>query len=89
MLFTISESVAPFLRCSMAITWAVLLVWRGAVTSGGAVFLAVGAALALVALWAALRLAGAPGATRAPPLAGRSAFGLAGAGCGGTGAASP
>ena len=32
----ISARVAPFLRCSMAITWAVLLPWRGAVILGAA-----------------------------------------------------
>ena len=32
--FMISASVAPFLRRSMATTWAVLLLWRGAAISG-------------------------------------------------------
>jgi len=91
MVFIISNSVAPFLRRSMATTWAVLLPWRGAVTSGtGADFLALVTFLAALALWAALPLAGAPWADCAPPLAWRSAFGLAGgAGCGGMGAANP
>jgi hypothetical protein len=31
MVFIISAKVALFLRCSMAITWAVLLPWRGVV----------------------------------------------------------
>ena len=53
MLCIISESVAPFLRCSMATTCAVLLPGHAAGISGtGADFLAVGAFLAVVAFLA-------------------------------------
>ena len=74
----ISARVAPFLRCSMATTWAVLLPCRGAVILGApAVFLAGGTFLAAVALWVAAPLTGALLAARAPPLAWRAAFGWA------------
>ena len=71
--------VAPFLRCSVATTWAVLLPGRAAVMTGAAAaaFLAGGAFLAGVALWAALPLTGASWAACAPPLAWRAAFGWA------------
>src|ERR1022692_2972964 len=73
MAFMISEMVAPPLRWSMAITWAILLPSRGPPPSFAlAAFLAaLGAFLAgvafVVALWAA----------RAPPLAFFPAFGFA------------
>src|ERR1039458_1145589 len=86
MVFMISEMVAPFLRWSMATTWAVLLPSRGpAAPRAFAAVLPLGAALAAVAFFVALPLAGAPLAARAPrlaacapPLAFRSVFGLAG-----------
>jgi len=57
----ISASVAPFLRWSMAITWAVLLPSRGPAASRFlAAFLALGAFLAGLAFVVALALGGAP-----------------------------
>src|ERR1022692_1204268 len=84
--FITSASVAPPFRCSMATTWAVLLPSRGAAASFAlTTFLPLGALLAAVVFLAALPLVGAPLATCAPrvaacapPLAFRSAFGLAG-----------
>src|ERR1017187_5976252 len=84
--FITSASVAPPFRCSMATTWAVLLLSRGAAASFAlTAFLPLGALLGAVVFLAALPLAGAPLATCAPrvaacapPLALRSAFGLAG-----------
>src|ERR1019366_2762077 len=56
----ISASVAPFFRCSMATTWAVLLPSRGpALSSALAAFLALGAFFAVVVFLVALALAGA------------------------------
>src|SRR5271154_1564562 len=75
----ISARVAPFFRCSIATTCAVLLPSRGAgascVLSAG---LALGTFLATVALLVALDFAGAPLADCAPPLAFLSAFSFAG-----------
>src|ERR1035438_5527430 len=66
---TISARVAPFLRCSMATTWAVLLPLRGAAVSGaGAAFWPLGACLTAVRFLAALRLAGAPLGDPAPTM---------------------
>jgi hypothetical protein len=60
-----------------------LAAWAcGGISGTGADFLAVGAFLAVVAFLPAFPLAGAPWAARAPPLAGRAAWALAGgAGC--------
>src|ERR1017187_3256769 len=68
----ISESVAPFLRWSMATTWAVLLPSRGpALSFALAAFLPLGALVAGVVFFflLAFPLAGAPLAACAPPLA--------------------
>src|ERR1039457_3133282 len=74
----ISWRVAPFLRWSMATTWAVLLPSRGpALSSALAAFLALGAFLAAVVFLVALAFAGAPLAARAPLLAFLSDFGFA------------
>src|ERR1035441_8010756 len=71
----ISASVAPFLRWSIATTWAVLLPSRGpALSCALAAFWALGAFLAAVVRLVSLAFVGAPLATRAPPLA----FGFAG-----------
>ena len=60
MLSMISLMVAPFLRCSMPITWAILLPGRGACASGwGLTFFALGAGLAGVAFLVAFPFAGA------------------------------
>src|ERR1700687_1336490 len=74
----ISASVAPFLRCSIETTWAVLLPSRGPAGSPvlAAVF-ALGVFLVAVAFLLALALEGAPLAAGAPTLALRSSFGLA------------
>src|ERR1039458_8124098 len=57
----ISVSVAPFLRCSIATTWAVLLPSRGpALSCSLAAFLALGALLAGVVFLVVLAFAGAP-----------------------------
>jgi hypothetical protein len=57
----ISVSDAPFLRCSIATTWAVLLPSRGpALSSFVAAFWAFGAFFAAVLFLVALPLAGAP-----------------------------
>src|SRR5580700_3287112 len=75
----ISTSVAPFLRCSRATTWAVLEPSRGpALSSFLTAFLALGAALAGMAFLVGLAFAGAPLAAFAPPLAFLAAFGFAG-----------
>src|ERR1700735_5707458 len=75
----ISARGAPFLRWSMATTWAVLLPSRGAVASCvWAALLPWGAFLAAVALLVALPFVTAPLADCAPPLALRSAFGCRG-----------
>src|ERR1017187_5209566 len=72
----ISDSVAPFLRWSIATTWAVLVPSRGpALSSALAAFLALGAFLAAVVLLVALAFAGAPLAACVPRLALRFAFG--------------
>src|ERR1022692_3139315 len=78
MAFMISEMVAPPLRWSMAITWAILLPSRGPPPSFAlAAFLAaLGAFLAGVAFLVALAFAGAPLADCAPPLAFFFAFGF-------------
>src|ERR1017187_5104618 len=91
MAFMISEMVAPPLRWSMAITWAILLPSRGPPPSFAlAAFLALGAALAGVAFLVALAFAGAPLADCAPPLAFSFAFGfVACSGFGSSGAPSP
>jgi hypothetical protein len=61
----ISAKVAPFLRRSMATTWAVLLPLRGAVTPPVlAARLPLGAFLALVAFLVTLAVASAPLAAR-------------------------
>src|SRR5450755_2191711 len=87
---TISARVAPFLRCSMATTWAVLLARPGAAISGRASCLALGAFFMAVALRDTLLLTGAAIGPGAPPLVWCSAFGLVGcAGWGGTEPASP
>src|ERR1019366_4576906 len=79
----ISARVAPFLRWSMATTWAVLLASRGPAASGAlAAFLALGAFLAAVVFLFALPLAGAPLAACAPPLAFLAAFCFAGSASG-------
>src|ERR1039457_1331503 len=91
MAFMISEMVAPPLRWSMAITWAILLPSRGPPPSFAlAAFLALGAALAGVAFLVALAFAGAPLADCATPLAFFFAFGfVACSGFGSSGAPSP
>src|SRR5450755_1292205 len=88
---TMSARVAPFLRRSMATTWAVLLPRPGAAISGvRASCLALGAFFMAVALRDTLLLTGAAIGPGAPPFAWYSAFGLAGcAGWGGTEPASP
>src|ERR1017187_9484262 len=87
MVFMISERVAPFLRWSMATTWAVLLPSR---TAPAAFFWPLGTLFVRLAFLPALLLAGVPLAAHAPPLALRSAFGLAGcSGCGCSGAPNP
>src|SRR5450759_1610582 len=56
----ISVRVAPFFRCSKAMTWAVLLPWRGPSAFDSADFLgALVAFFAWVVFWADLGLAGA------------------------------
>ena len=83
----ISAKVAPFLRWSMATTWAVLLPSR---TAPAAFFWPVGTLFVRLAFLPALPLASAPLAARATPLALRSAFALAGcSGCGCSGAPNP
>src|SRR5438874_8983892 len=81
--FMTSASVAPPFRSSRATTVAVLLPSRtppvlAAFAFLGALagFLAAGAFLAAVAFLVALAFAGAPLATRAPPLRVRSGFGF-------------
>src|ERR1700686_4305064 len=82
-LFMISESVAPFLRWSIATTCAVLLPSRGAAVSCPfAAFLPLGSFLAEVAFLVAWAFAGAPLAAGAAPLALRSSFGFGGSASG-------
>src|SRR5271154_4658917 len=79
----ISASVAPFLRWSIATTWAVLLPSRGAAASSTlAVVLALGAFLAGVVFLVAVALTGAPLADCALTFAFLSAFGFAGSASG-------
>src|ERR1035438_8051046 len=86
----ISVKVAPFLRWSMATTWAVLLPSRGpAVSCALAAFLALGACLAAVAFLVALALPGAPLAACAPTFAFLSAFAFVGSASGLEGSPSP
>jgi hypothetical protein len=67
----ISGSVAPFFRCSIATTWAVLLPSRGPAASGAlAAFLALGAFLAGVVFLVVLAFAGGPVGPRARPRGG-------------------
>jgi hypothetical protein len=76
----ISARVAPFLRCSIATTWAVLLPSRGpdSAFAGFAAFLALGAFLAEAVFLVALVLADAPLAACAPALRFLSALGFVG-----------
>src|SRR5579871_2526183 len=69
MVCMISVMVAPFLRCNMAIAWAILLPSRGALASGcWRDFLALAVDLAEVAVLLVWRGAGAPLAAPAPAL---------------------
>jgi hypothetical protein len=85
----ISASVAPFLRWSIATTWAVLLPSRGPAPSVLAAVFALGVFLVAVAFLLALAFAGAPLAAGAPRLALLSAFGVAGSAAGLAASASP